>query len=104
MEEGRGDTRQGAPTKTGAAPSFDHHTAALRTPLSATFKMAVTLGIRAAVQLHMAKRADVNARDDKGQTPLIIAASKGHAEVCVMLLEAGADPVLKDDAGCDALQ
>ena len=39
-----------------------------------------------------------------GQTPLILAASRGHRAICSLLLSAGADPDLKDDTGCDAFE
>jgi len=71
--------------------------------LSSTFKQAVTLGIEAVVRHHLRSGQDVNSRDDKGQTPLIIAAAKGHAKICSILLEAGANPALKDSAGYTAL-
>lgn len=71
--------------------------------LSGTFKQAVALGIEAVVRHHLRSGQDVNSRDDKGQTPLIIAAAKGHAKICSLLLEAGADPALKDTAGFTAL-
>ena len=66
--------------------------------------MALMLGLGPAVQVHLAKGAAVNARDEKGQTPLILAASRGHTAICAMLLAAGADPRLTDDAGLDALE
>ena len=72
--------------------------------LSATFKMAVTLGVEVGVQLHLRKGAGVDARDDKGQTPLIIAASKGYLSICTMLLESGADPHIRTHLGVDAAQ
>jgi RNA polymerase primary sigma factor len=65
--------------------------------------MAITLGLEAAVQLHLTKGADLNARDVNGQTPLILAACRGHRAICSLLLSAGADPDLKDDTGHDAL-
>jgi RNA polymerase primary sigma factor len=71
--------------------------------LSSTFKQAVALGIEAVVRHHLRSGQDVNSRDDKGQTPLIIAAAKGHAKICLILLEAGANPALKDSAGRTAL-
>jgi RNA polymerase primary sigma factor len=71
--------------------------------LSSTFKQAITLGIEAVVRHHLRSGHDVNSRDDKGQTPLIIAAAKGHAKICSILLEAGANPDLKNSDGFTAL-
>jgi hypothetical protein len=71
--------------------------------LSSTFKQAVSLGIEPVVRHHLQCGHDVNSRDDKGQTPLIIAAAKGHTKICSILLEAGADPTLKSLAGLSAL-
>jgi hypothetical protein len=44
-----------------------------RALIPATFKMAIALGLEAAVQLYITKDANLNARDEKGQTPLILA-------------------------------
>jgi RNA polymerase primary sigma factor len=71
--------------------------------LSSTFKQSISLGIEAVVRHHLQSGHDVNSRDDKGQTPLIIAAAKGHAKICSILLEAGANPALKCLAGFTAL-
>ena len=43
--------------------------------------------------------ANVDDRDDRGRTALMIAAEGGHAEVANLLLARGADPSLKDKAG-----
>jgi RNA polymerase primary sigma factor len=53
--------------------------------LAPVFRMAVLAGIKASVQLH------------------VLAASRGHAEICRLLLEAGADPAHVDVEGNDAL-
>ena len=66
-------------------------------------KMAAITGVKVTVLFHLRRGIDVNATDDKGRTALILAAEKGHAEICQTLLEAGADPSLRDDNGNDAL-
>lgn len=72
-------------------------------PLSPLFRMAILTGVTVAVQVQVRQGADVNARDDQGRSPLMLAASRGHAEICRLLVEAGADPSLRDDNGNDAL-
>lgn len=47
--------------------------------------------------------ADLNARDSRGSTPLIIAAYYNNAEAVKALLEAGADTELQDGMGNTAL-
>jgi RNA polymerase primary sigma factor len=71
--------------------------------LNPLLKMAVLSGVQAAVNLHIRRGIEVNAVDEKGRSPLILAASKGHTETCKILLEAGADPRLQDNEGNDAL-
>lgn len=65
--------------------------------------MAVVSGATAAVKLQIARGADPNARDDRGMSPLMHAAARGHVETCRLLLEAGADPLLLCPEGIDAL-
>jgi uncharacterized protein len=43
--------------------------------------------------------AQIDDRDDRGRTALMIAAEGGHAEIADRLLARGADPALKDKAG-----
>lgn len=73
-------------------------------PLNSFFRMAVAAGVEVAVNLHIARGDNVNARDFKGQTPLMIAAGRNKASVCRLLLEASADMTLVDADGKDALK
>jgi RNA polymerase primary sigma factor len=71
--------------------------------LNPLFKMSVLSGVQAAVRLHIHRGLEINAFDEKGRSPLLLAASKGHIEICRILLEAGADPRIQDSDGNDAL-
>ncbi len=74
-----------------------------RRPLSPAFRMALLAGTIASVRLHLRSGGDVNAADERGRSPLILAASKGRIDLCQLLLDEGADPDLRDHAGNDAL-
>lgn len=67
-------------------------------------KMAALAGVRTAVLIHIRRGDDINATDDKGRTPLMLAASRGHAEICRLLLDAGAEARTRDFEGFDAMQ
>jgi RNA polymerase primary sigma factor len=71
--------------------------------VNALLKMAIASGVESIVRLHVRLVKDVNARDGAGMSPLMIAAAKGHASICCLLLEAGADPLLRNHEGRDAL-
>ena len=79
------------------------HSSAPLSSLSPLFRMAALSGVQTAVRLHIRRGDDVNARDDRGRTPLILAASRGHIETCRILLDAGADLRALDNDGHDAL-
>ena len=74
-----------------------------KTVLSRLLKIAVSNGVENAVKIHIAKGDDLNACDDLGDTPLIIAARNKKTNVCRMLLENGADPLLENLAGKTAI-
>ncbi|KAK5670396.1 Ankyrin repeat domain-containing protein 50 [Batrachochytrium dendrobatidis] len=71
--------------------------------------LAAELGVVHAVLLllglknPMGVRADSNATDKKGRTPLILAASHGHANIIKDILEAGGNIDHRDLLGCTAL-
>lgn len=72
--------------------------------LNSTFKVAASLGVLASVRLHISRNDALDARDSMGQTPLMIAAKKNRAEVCRLLLDAGADKNLVDLNGYSAME
>ncbi len=60
-------------------------------------------GVEGAVRIHIDRGDDLNARDEKGQTPLMLSAARDNAAICRLLLAAGADARLCDPSGRDAL-
>lgn len=72
-------------------------------PLSRFLRMAVVAGVERAVQIHIKRGDDLNARDEKGQTPLMLSAARNKASICKLLLDAGADADLLDPVGRSAL-
>ena len=56
-----------------------------------------------AVKQHLAEGADVNAKGEKGETPLHGAAFTGRMEVVELLIENGADVNAKDEDGATPL-
>lgn len=67
------------------------------------FRIAAINGVKATILLHLNRGDDFNATDSKGRSPLLLAAARGHAEICGLLLDAGADASLRDFEGYDAL-
>jgi ankyrin repeat protein len=63
---------------------------------------AASLGYSKIVQLLLANRADLNAHDAGGGTALIWACNDGHIDCARLLLAAGADPGLRNNAAYTA--
>ncbi len=72
-------------------------------PLSQFLRMAVIAGVENAVQVHVDRGDDLDARDSHGLTPLMLAAAKNRPTICKILLEAGADASLLSPSGASAL-
>lgn len=73
-------------------------------PLSQFLRMAVMAGVESAVQIHIERGDDLNARDASGMTPLMLAAARNKPSICKLLLGAGADHGLLDPSGKTALE
>ncbi|GAB1600551.1 transient receptor potential cation channel subfamily A member 1-like isoform X3 [Argonauta hians] len=58
---------------------------------------AAQLNQSAAVHFLLNKGADINAVNCRGQTPLLLAASKGHWDMVQILIKQGADLLVKDE-------
>ena len=70
---------------------------------SVLLTQAVSSGDKGAVSALLANGANVNERTNGGQTPLILATIFGHTHLLPLLLEAGADPHLRDNLGLNAI-
>lgn len=57
---------------------------------------------RAIVSYLLSRHADVNAQNDDGKTPLMLAVALGHTEAVSLLLQTGADTELRDINGATA--
>ncbi|WP_333873373.1 sigma-70 family RNA polymerase sigma factor [Methylobacter sp.] len=75
----------------------------LRKPINPLLKVAVLHGSSVAVQSHIERGHDLDARDEKGRTSLMLAASKGYVGICEQLINSGADPLLQDDEDRNAI-
>lgn len=71
--------------------------------LNPLFRLAVLSGVPSAIQFHLRRGEDINGRDSSGRSPILLATIKGNANTVRLLLDAGADPLLADDAGQTAL-
>jgi len=72
-------------------------------PLDRLLRMAVLSGVEAAVRVQLRRVKDINATDENGNSSLMLAAFRGHVDVCRLLLDAGADPAMRGREGEDAL-
>ena len=72
-------------------------------PISRLLKTAVVGGVEVAVRLHIDRGDDLDSRDDRGSTPLMLAAARNKARICRLLIDAGADMLALDPSGRDAL-
>lgn len=77
---------------------------AVARPLSQFLRMAVMAGVESAVQIHIERGDDLNARDASGMTPLMLSAARNKPAICKLLLSAGADHDLVDPSGKTALE
>jgi RNA polymerase primary sigma factor len=67
-------------------------------------RAAIQNGNSGPVEDYLAKGGEINARDQLGRTPLMLAASKGHTLLCQLLLDRGADCSAHDTEGRTALE
>ncbi|MGJ7487074.1 sigma-70 family RNA polymerase sigma factor [Variovorax sp. LT2P21] len=73
-------------------------------PLSQFFRMAILAGVESAVQIHIDRGDDLDARDTSGMTPLMLTAAQNKPAICRLLLSAGADHRLLDPSGKTAFE
>lgn len=71
--------------------------------LNPLLRLAVIAGVAIAVKHHIRRGDDLDARDGKGLTPLMLAAGRKKASIVQLLLDSGANPALSDPEGKDAL-
>ncbi len=70
-----------------------------QSPLDSDLLKMAKEGADSLVEMLLSVGADVNARDENGQTPLMLAAAEGHTETVTALLDAGADVHANDNDG-----
>lgn len=73
-------------------------------PLNHFLRLAVIAGVESAVQIHIDRGDDLNARDASGMTPLMLSAMRNKPVICRLLLNAGANFSLLDPSGRSALE
>lgn len=70
--------------------------------LSGLFRMAILKGAEASVLLHIRRGAPLEGRDERGRTPLLLAAAAGRVATCQLLISEGADIAAIDKEGLTA--
>lgn len=83
--------------KAGADSSLKHESGTMPVHLAAGSNY-----LGALTELLERRPQDVDAKTNIGITPLMMAATEGHAEAVTLLLKFGADRTLKDDEGLTA--
>ncbi|WP_367065910.1 sigma-70 family RNA polymerase sigma factor [Oryzisolibacter sp. LB2S] len=83
---------------------MNEQTTANARPLNHFLRMAVVAGVKSALQLHITRGDDLNARDANGMTPLMLAAARNNPAICKQLLDAGVHHGLVDPTGKTALE
>jgi len=73
-----------------------------RVVLKPLVRLAIVQGNAELVQRYIHSGGDVDARDQRGRSPLILAAENGHLALCRLLLEHGASLGCEDDTGSTA--
>lgn len=81
-----------------------HSQQSSRSSVNRLLSIAAAAGVETAVRLHIARGDDLECRDKRGFTPLMIAAAKNKAGVCRLLLQGGADVTAREPGGRDALE
>lgn len=71
--------------------------------LNPLLRLAAIAGVEIAIESRISRGDDFDARDGAGATPLILAAGKRRKGAVRLLLDAGANPLLEDLSGMDAL-
>lgn len=71
--------------------------------LNPLLRLAAIAGVEIAIKSRISRGDDFDARDGAGATPLILAAGKRRKGAVRLLLDAGANPLLEDLSGMDAL-
>ena len=71
--------------------------------LNPLLRMAAIAGVDVAIKLHIARGDDLDAKDNRGATPLMLASIRRKKSTVQLLLAAGANPELVDLEGLGAI-